>query len=146
MLSEMSSKFEIDDRIKSLVDILNQVPYIRTFSSCEAHYELEDIQDHRANVIFHVEKGKESEFEGLAALILKETVNDWNDASVEIFKRYSVEIFKRYFVRPGDEHLDHNYEIIIKPFPRKMSLEEKRQYTDEAIKKVVDTVRKYLSR
>jgi len=138
MLSEMPSKFEIDDRIKSLVDILNQVSYIRTISSCEAHYESEDTKDHRANVIFHVGKGKESEFEGLAALIIKETVNDWSDTSIEIFKRY--------FVRPGAEHLDRNYETIIKPFSRRMSLEKKREYTDKAIGKVVDAVKKYLSR
>ena len=127
----------IEKRIKPLVDILNEVEFISTFSSCEGHFDSADIDKQEANIKFDVKKDKENDFEDLAALILSETAPYWVEAKVEMLKRL--------YVLPDEKELRKNYEIIIRPFEENITPREKRRYTDEAINRVISAVKGYLN-
>ena len=82
--------FTIEERIKPLVDALNSIGYIRTFSSCEGHYEIYDSHSFNndreyAEVMFEIDNGKEKDLENLIFNILGEVSEDFNKTTVDIF-------------------------------------------------------------
>ena len=131
-------EFKIEPRIKPLVDVLNKVDYIKTFSSCEGHYSDENSygMDKReyAEVMFNVQD--EKKFEGLARLILEKTVYDWPDAITDINKRY--------YVVPGNSSLNYNWRVTITPFKENGSNDKKRQITDKFIQRITSIVENYV--
>lgn len=128
---------EIEERIKPLTEILNEVGFISTFSSCEGHYDSKDVNRHQASVQFHINGGNEKNFKDIATLILSQTVPHWHETSVEIYKRF--------YVLPDETELKTDYSINIRPFPKRgMRSKEKRRCTDEAITRIISAVRSYL--
>lgn len=127
---------DIEKKIKPLVEILNEVPYIRTTSNCEGHFDSDEHLRHSANVIFEVEASYEKEIENLAYRIMEITEPNW-------FNR-SVEFYKRFFKSPSNPSLDINWVIEIQPIDGKTPPSEKRSYADEAIAKITLAVKKYL--
>ncbi len=125
---------DIEQRIKGLVDMLNNVPYIETFSSCEGHYDSDDPDNHRAEVRMYV--ADEPGFLELSTRILAETAPDWGIVLVEMYKRF--------YVLPDETELREHYMLTIKPFDRNESIENKRQYTNEAIGKIIGVLTEYL--
>ena len=125
---------EIEPKIKPLVDLLNQIPYLETIASCQGHFlglvELEKDRylerDEYAHVIFEMPENKEKEFEQIALKILSATSPFWND--------YEVELYKRYYSIPHSGELSYNWKIDIVPFePGDYPAQQKREVTDQAI-------------
>ncbi len=127
----------IEPKIAKLVDLLNEIPYLETVSSCEGHFpkEIELDENHSievdqyAHVLFDIAENKEKEFEKLIYHIQSRTSLDWCD--------YNLEINKRYFCIPRSEELSYNWELKITPFmPADYANQEKRDITDQAISKL----------
>ena len=126
----------IEKEIKPLVEILNEVPYIETYSSCRGHYRSGNPQKQRATVHFKVEAEHEKDFEDLAAFVLAQTAPTWHQALVQIFKEF--------YVMPDETDLKTHYLIAIKPFKDVRSSGAKRKYTNRAIRKATEATRQYL--
>ena len=128
---------EIEPKIKKLVGLLNDVPYIESYSSCEGHFgELSDFEEwdkpqvwelnRPAHVMWEMPKNKEVEFEPIAYDILSGTYH--------LLEKMIVSINKRFYVFNDDTDLIHRWELWIKPFEfAEYSAQLKRQYTDQAI-------------
>ncbi len=132
----------IEEKIKPLVDALNKVPYIQTFSSCEGHYDTPSNIDNEANqyaqVQFEIKENSEPKFENLAQIILSQTAPDWSDILVRMFKEY--------YVCPHETELNVKYALRIEPFdPRNLTAEQKRIITDREITKIISIIEEYLT-
>jgi len=136
----MKKNFKIEPRIKSLVDILNEVLFIKTNSSCEGHFDSEDQSNHRAYVSFDIESENDNEFEKFALHVLSQTAPFWAD--------YEVGFFKRYYVIPEEDNLRVQYAINIKPFKygtkELLPTEILRERTDRGIEKSIEAIRDFL--
>jgi len=130
------AKMKIEKKIKSLVDILNEVHFINTYSSCEGHYKSVNPDDHRANVLFDIKEGYENALEEMIASVLSRTAMYWSETTIRMMKSF--------YVMPEHRKLRHFYELYIRPFNQDSSPREKRDNTDKAIKLVVDAVKKYI--
>lgn len=134
-MKTVERKLIIEPKIRPLVDILNEVPYISTVSSCQGHYLSPDHSKHYAQVIFRVGKPYEVPLKRLAQKILATTAPSWADALVEVYNRL--------YVLPGQSRLNNLWEIRITPHSADPS--ENRHYTDRAIKQVIDVISQYIN-
>ena len=135
----MKKDFRLEERIKPLVNALNEISYIHTMSSCEGHPERENTYgEYFPHVIFDVQPHWEKEFENLATKILVKTAPLWD--------RVKVEIYKRYCVLPTETSLNHNWMINFLPFDRSMPDYSKIKYYDTAIRAAVSAVHEYIPR
>ncbi len=135
-------KNRIEERIRPLVEALNDIPYISTFSSCEGHFSLEDI-DHndKAYIRFRLDESRKEEFEILKKNVLISTAEDCWDYSIVFYQRC-------HFVPYIGINVDYLLEIeaFSFTFNGKMNDVEKRRVTDDGIIKVTEIIRDYLSR
>ena len=135
---------QIEKRIIPLVRILNEVPFIRTTISCQGHFSLDDIKNHKdkALVAFEVDETCLDEYEKLMKEVLSKTADDWTT--------YGVDFYRRYYMSPQDDHLQIQDSVEISPFgyapSRRADKKEKRECTDEGIKRVTDIIKEYLER
>jgi len=127
---------EIEPKIKSLVDALNGISYIKTFNSCEGHYDSNDPHEHSAYIFFKIENEEinEKKFENLIELILTEAANEWGRTS-------AFTSIKKYFSFPVSNKLYHSWVLEIEP--RGATLLEKRLGTDEVINKMSTIIKNY---
>jgi hypothetical protein len=130
-------KFVIESRIKPPVDILNELDFVDTYSSCEGHYHERDPQHHRANVLFWL-NGRHSEgaVEDFARFVLARTCEGWSERHVELLKHY--------VMMPGYDELETQYELRITPFSQLAPADVRREQTDDGIACCVEAVRKYI--
>lgn len=129
-------EFKIDEKIKPLVDALNSIDYIKTFSSCQGHFDFDDERKDNANIMFSVKNEDKQKMEGLTKIILNETCADWPEALVEIYNRY--------YCIPAKEGMHESW--ILKITPNKsscMHASQKRLYTDNEIQKIIKIIEDY---
>jgi hypothetical protein len=124
---------EIEEKIKPLVEVLNKIPYIRTFSSCEGHFTSRDERRHRAFVSFEISDGDEPKLEQLTKFILSKSIKYWTEAEVKIHKEW--------YAMPHPTEIRTLYQLVITPLEcYETTATEKRQNTDNAIQRVVALV------
>jgi len=134
----MGKKSEIEPKIKPLVEILNDVPYIKTKDSCEGHFESGDKRKHKAFVRFDVHAAYESEL----SVLLKKILSDMQPAMWQV----KGQLLKRYQVIEKTLETDYKLEIIpfgydsVGPSDNK----DNRENTDLGIRVAIDSVKKYL--
>jgi hypothetical protein len=137
----MKNHDEIEPKIKPLVEILNQIPYISTNQSCEGHYDSLDYDEYRAYVGFNVKD--EKCFMNLLEMIIKGTYES-AESVVAVNKTF-------YPSFNGGIKINEQWFIEIKPFNHvpghmEQTREEKRKSTDEMIKKIAGIVGEYLEK
>lgn len=126
-------KFEIEEKIKPLVDALNETGILATFSSCEGHFGLheQELQDrNHADVRFDLlESISEPKLELFLTYLMTEFNNKHSFTPVELTA------YKYYIPTMGFDELriDASYMIKIEPFDRFESPEKKRKDVDMAI-------------
>jgi len=134
--------YRIEPKIKPLVKIMNRVPFIKTFSSCEGHFSLEDIIQHKdkAYVQFILDESKNEKYEKFKEFILKSIVDYCWDFNVAFYQRTNITPRSR---------INIDYSIEIKPFEymttRRRVEKEMRKSTNRGIKRVTKAIDDYLS-
>jgi hypothetical protein len=131
----------IEERIRPLVDAINDVGYFKTFSSCEGHFGLRDPHRYdnreKAEVRFHELQGiEETTIETFFAAILKEFISSpvqW-EATLDICKRYTPN---------HDGWIEYAYIFTLKPFNPHEANELKRKHVNKLIEVVTEAVRHY---
>jgi hypothetical protein len=131
----------IEERIRPLVDAINDVGYFKTFSNCEGHFGLRDSHRYdnreKAEVRLHELQGiEETAIETFFAAILKEYV------SSPVQRKVTLDICKRY--TPNDDgRIEYAYIFTLKPFDPHEADELKQKHVDELIEPVTKAVRHY---
>ncbi|MBI2575099.1 hypothetical protein HYV82_04410 [Candidatus Woesearchaeota archaeon] len=141
----------IDQGVRGLVRLLNEVPYIETASSCHGHFgfdrKLGIVRDEPAEVLFYVRKGLEAEFETLVQVVLKHTMDMQVDEDVW------VEVGMRWYGVPGQfpvPYRQHYVRVsVVSPFmpgseQAPYSDIQKRRLTNMAIGRLEEAVTEYL--
>jgi len=134
-------KFEIEEKIRPLVDALNETGVLTTFSSCEGHFSLyeQELQDRNyADVRFDLlESISESKLELFLTYLMTEFNNKHSFTPVQLTA------FKYYIPTMGSDELkiDASYMIKIEPFDRFDSPEIKRSNVDVAILQATELVK-----
>src|SRR3989344_9440284 len=123
----------IEPGIKPLVNILNEVPFIRTFSSCEGHFDKSELE-HMAYVQFHATDA--AELERFASEVLPGVLREMED--------YAVEIHHRMYPVPGEDVIRKDFQVTIKPIIRNVPKNMKRESVDRGIAKLREAIRHYL--
>lgn len=139
----MSNQFKpspIEPKILPLVNAINQLNIVKTFSSCEGHYE-DDEQElmdrNKADV----------RFDPLPGIGLDKVERFITYLMTEFNKLYSfapITLTGYKLYAPNDEYeCDFTFVIELKPFDRFNSPLQNRKDTDKAIKGVIELVKKH---
>lgn len=131
-------EFRIESRIKPLVDIMNDVPFIKTISSCEGHYDPQSTEERKAYVLFESNISSRKSLEELMLKIYALTSKRWPEAHLDFYQKV--------YALPGENYLCRHWELRIAPFDKEASSQKKREITDEFIALAVRGVRNYLDR
>ncbi len=144
----MKSKNEIEPKIKPLVQSLNNIGILTTFSSCQGHFEPEDqelMDRNHADVRFDPKKSvSEQEIDLFLTYLMTEFNNRHSFAPVGL---RAYKLFTPCFEENNIE-VDAIYIIELIPFDRFDTGDEKRKYIDIAIPqavKIVDEWKKLMS-
>lgn len=130
---------KVETKIKSLVDILNEVPYITTHSSCQGHFNSKSTPPENDNALvrFHVKLPYKGEFLNLVHAILSANIQHWTD--------YRIGIYKRWYIVPDElQILQYDRLLEIKLDEAITDDRTKRRVTDEAISTTEKAILQYL--
>jgi len=134
---------EIEPKILPLVDAINELSIVRTFSSCEAHYDEQDQE-------FMDRNKADVRFDPLPGVALEE---------IEVFITYLMTEFNnlhgftpmtltgyKLFMPNDDYQPEFTFVIELEPFDRFDTAKNKRKGTDKAIAQATEIVKKYKGR
>lgn len=129
----------IEPKIKPLVEAINSIPFLKTFSSCEGHFEEEDqtIDDRtKADVRFELTNPSYlANAEDFIHFIANEFGNGVLPCSFKAYKLYIPKVI---------EQNNFVFVIEIQPINRFETPGKKRQITDQGIQRITKIVKRYL--
>lgn len=135
---------EIEPNIKPLVDALNNLGILRTFSSCQGHYEeseQEFTDRNKADIRFHShDNASDTDIEVFLNFLIVEFDNQHS------FNPIYLHAYKLYTPNETGDKPDFVYVVEIEPFDRFDNADKKRKDTDNAILQTTKIVKSYISK
>lgn len=132
---------DIEPRIRPLVDALNATGLVRTFSSCEGHFEPHEqtlVNRNHAEVRF-VPAG------GVSVEQVETTVGQWLATYKKKHGLVPVRVIGYKLFTPTDDEIDVTFVIELHPFNRFDPPARKRTDTDRAVAQVVTVLNLFVS-
>jgi hypothetical protein len=151
----------IEPRIRRLVAYFNQIPFLKTTSSCEGHFSEDDFNF--AYVMYKIREGcriveGEKKIEKMLSYIIPKIAVYWSDFLGDFSREYqignknqrsdkNIRFSMRYWDLPEPENygIKKQYMLQIEPFMwHKKNYEECRKITDNAISIIERIIEEYL--
>jgi hypothetical protein len=125
----------IEDEVKTLVSVLEKIPYMTNIKEDVGHYWSSDSDKHYTSLTFNIEKGYETDFLQLADLILKRT-NPYSSKA-------EVEINKGFFIDEATLEIKEKWKLLIKPYNLNATQHKKIKLTAEVIMQAIEAAKEY---